>query len=154
MRRLGGASADVLTWLVAAVFWFARTQASPPPPEPMAGGSGNAASQAGQADTTAAAAGDLASWTTQPPPSNLSDTEDEGLLMELEAERAGLRRRGIMGDQVMLSLAGMVALAIVAAGGVYRYRQRRPSGPSPQVLGRLLEEEHELSNGIVNHSDL
>mmetsp|Transcript_58654 Transcript_58654/g.162196 ORF Transcript_58654/g.162196 Transcript_58654/m.162196 type:complete len:148 (-) Transcript_58654:128-571(-) len=87
-----------------------------------------------------------------PPGGNASSSggENEGLLLEeLQAERVGLRRRGIMTDQVLLSLLGLAGIAVLAAGGVYRYRQRRTTGPSPQVLGRLLEE-HEMTNGFGN----
>mmetsp|Transcript_84744 Transcript_84744/g.197073 ORF Transcript_84744/g.197073 Transcript_84744/m.197073 type:complete len:116 (-) Transcript_84744:82-429(-) len=67
--------------------------------------------------------------------------------IDFPAERAGLQRRGILGDQMMLSLGGMVAITLVGIGGFYRYRQRRIVAPPPQVLGRLLDEQ-EMANGF------
>mmetsp|Transcript_156886 Transcript_156886/g.481238 ORF Transcript_156886/g.481238 Transcript_156886/m.481238 type:complete len:139 (-) Transcript_156886:15-431(-) len=71
---------------------------------------------------------------------------EDALLLELEPPRRGIRGRGLMGDQAALSFGGLAALAVVAAGGFYRYRQRRSSAPPPQVVGRLLEDDLEMTN--------
>mmetsp|Transcript_90276 Transcript_90276/g.264082 ORF Transcript_90276/g.264082 Transcript_90276/m.264082 type:complete len:138 (+) Transcript_90276:116-529(+) len=111
------------------------------------GGAAPGGGPAAPASSTSAPAV-LSSASQRPVAGNMSATED-GLLLELQAERAGLRRRGIMEDQVMLSLGGLAAIAVIAVGGVYRYRQRRTTAPPAQVLGRLLEDQ-EMSNGFGN----
>mmetsp|Transcript_44961 Transcript_44961/g.101144 ORF Transcript_44961/g.101144 Transcript_44961/m.101144 type:complete len:146 (+) Transcript_44961:131-568(+) len=126
--------------LLAAPLWNARTVAGDGGESSDPGGRTADASIATASSSLPTEAGGAAA--SRQPPCNTS--AGEGLLLELQAERAGLRRRGIMGDQAMLDLTGMVAICLIAAGGVYRYRQRRPASPSPQVLGRLLED-HELS---------
>uniref|UniRef100_A0A7S1RGN0 Uncharacterized protein n=1 Tax=Alexandrium catenella TaxID=2925 RepID=A0A7S1RGN0_ALECA len=134
MRPLGGLAAGVV-WALAC----SRT---------AAGGDGGTAAGASPAVSSSASslpALRLPPQSQRPPPCNAScDTEE--IWLELQAERARLHSGGIMGDQVMLSLGGFAAIAVVAIGGVYRYRQRQPSGPSPQVMGRLLEEQELTSD--------
>mmetsp|Transcript_45528 Transcript_45528/g.103425 ORF Transcript_45528/g.103425 Transcript_45528/m.103425 type:complete len:154 (-) Transcript_45528:28-489(-) len=80
-------------------------------------------------------------------------TED-GLVLELEAERSGLHRGWLLGDQIVLNIGGLVALGIIAIGGVYRYRQHRASAPPPQVLGRLLEEEEQGATEMTGNPEI
>jgi len=83
------------------------------------------------------------------PREGMSQVSEE-MLLGSQPSRAALRRGSLLGEDLVMSWGGLAALVLLAFGaGVWKYRRRRPRNPvSPQVMGRLLENEQELSAGL------